>query len=39
MGSGLVKIVDPVGAIFCGYIRDGTKPGIEGYVEIDLIVA
>ena len=39
MLSGLVKMVDPVGAIFYGRSRDGKEPGMEGWAEIDLVVA
>ena len=39
MLSGLVKMVDLVGAIFYGRSRDGKEPGMEGWVEIDHRVA
>ena len=39
MGIGLVKMADLVGAIFYGHSRDDTEPGMEGWVEIDCIVA
>ena len=38
MGSGLVKMVDPVGANFCGHTKDDTEPMMEGRVEIDHVV-
>ena len=39
MGSRLVKMVDLVVAIFCGHSRDGMGPRMEGWVEIDYVVA
>ena len=39
MGSRLVKMVDPVGAIFYGHSWDGMGPRTEGWAEIDCIVA
>ena len=39
MGSRLVKMADAVGAIFYGHSRDNTKPGMEGWAEIDPVVA
>ena len=38
MGSRLVKMLDPVGAIFYGHTRDGIEPRMEEWVEIDHIV-
>ena len=38
MGSGLVKMVDPVGAIFYSHSRDSVELGIDEWVEIDHIV-
>ena len=39
MVSGLVKMVDLVGAIFYGHTRDGIEPRMEEWAEIDRIVA
>ena len=39
MGSRLVKMVDPVGAIFYGHGMDSMEPRMEGWAEIDHIVA
>ena len=39
MGSGLVKMVDPVGAIFYSQSRDGTGPRMEGWAKISYVVA
>ena len=38
MGSGLVKMVDPMEANFYGHSRDDTKPGMEGWAKIDCVV-
>ena len=39
MGSGLVKMVDPMEANFCGHSRDDTEPRMEGWAEVDHVVA
>ena len=39
MVSGLVKTVDLFGAIFYRHSRDGTEPRMEGWIEIDHVVA
>ena len=39
MRNGLMKTADLVRAIFCGHSRDGTEPGMEGWAEIDHVVA
>ena len=39
MRNGLVKMADPVRAIFCGHSRDGMEPEMEGWAKIDLLVA
>ena len=39
MAIGLVKMADPVGAIFYGHSRDITEPGMKGCVEIECIIA
>ena len=38
-GSGLVKMADLVGAIFCSHSRDGTEPRMDGWAKIDSIVS
>ena len=38
-GSGLVKMTDLVGAIFCDHSKDGTEPRMKGWAEIDRVVA
>ena len=37
--NGLVKIADLVRAIFCSHSRDGPEPRMEGWAEIDVLVA
>ena len=39
MRNRMVKTTDMVRAIFYGYSRDGTKPRMEGWTEIDRVVA
>ena len=39
MRNRLVKTVDSVRAIFCGYSRDGTVSKMEGWAQIDYVVA
>ena len=39
MRNELMKMVDPVRAIFCGHSRVGTAPRMEGWAKIDLLVA
>ena len=39
MRNRLMKIADPVRAIFYVHSRDGMEPRMEGWAEIDYIVA